>query len=39
LKEWLEFVGATDIPEIQNFVSTVIRHRTYILNYFENRNT
>jgi transposase len=39
LKEWLEFVGATDIPEIQNFASTVIRHKTYILNYFENGNT
>ena len=39
LKEWLEFVGVTDIPEIQNFASTVIRYKTDILNYFENGAT
>jgi len=27
------------IPEIQNFTSTVIRHKIDILNYFENGDT
>ena len=39
LREWLQFIGAVDIGEIQNFASTVCRHEHEILNYFEDGDT
>jgi len=39
LYKWMNFVGAVEIPEIQNFASSVFRHKTEILNYFENGYT
>lgn len=39
LEEWIRYVGAVDICEIQNFASTVFRHKHEILNYFESGDT
>lgn len=39
LEEWVQYIGAVDIREIQNFASTVVRHKHEILNYFEDGDT
>ncbi len=39
LQSWFEKVGAIDIPEIQNFASSVFRHKNEILGFFEKGET